>query len=66
MYENGKMIPVETLSGIRGGGDKENSGGVNSSVIYFINCKNSCKCYNVTPPSTIMKILSKKESSHTS
>jgi hypothetical protein len=27
MYVNGKMIPVETISGMRGGGIKENGGG---------------------------------------
>jgi hypothetical protein len=27
MYVNGKMIPVETFSGKRGGGIKENDGG---------------------------------------
>jgi hypothetical protein len=34
---------------------KESSGGVNSSVIYLIHCKNFCKCHNVLPPSTIKK-----------
>jgi hypothetical protein len=28
MYVNAKMIPVETIPGIRGGGMRENSGGV--------------------------------------
>jgi hypothetical protein len=27
MYVNGKMIPVETTSGMRGGGNKENDAG---------------------------------------
>jgi hypothetical protein len=27
MYVNGKMIPVETITGMRGEGIKENSGG---------------------------------------
>jgi hypothetical protein len=50
------MIPVETLPGIEGEGEKENGGSVNSSIIYLIYCKNSCKCHNVTPPSrTIIK-----------
>jgi hypothetical protein len=29
--------------------------GVNSSMIYLIHCKNSCKCHNVPPPSTAIK-----------
>jgi hypothetical protein len=49
MYINIKMIPVETVPGILGGGMKESSGGVNSSRIY---CENLCKCYNVHPLST--------------
>jgi hypothetical protein len=31
----------------------KNDGEVDSSMIYFIYCKNICKCHNVTPPSTI-------------
>jgi hypothetical protein len=36
MYENGKMRPFETISGmgVRGRGIKENDGGVNSTMIY--------------------------------
>jgi hypothetical protein len=30
--------------------------GVNLSMIYLINCKNFCKCHNVPPPSTTIKI----------
>jgi hypothetical protein len=56
MYENAKMIPVETVPGIRGEGIKESSGGgVNSSMTYLICCKNLCKYYNVTIPSTIIE-----------
>jgi hypothetical protein len=51
MYVNAKMIPVETIPGM-GGKQVE---GVNSSMIYFIHCKNFCKCHNVSPPNTIMK-----------
>jgi hypothetical protein len=55
MYVNAKMIPVETVPGIRGRGMKENSG-VNSNMIYLIYCKNLCKCYSVSPLSTTIKI----------
>jgi hypothetical protein len=41
MYENGKMRPVETISGMGEGRLKE---GVNSTMI---RCKNFCKCHNV-------------------
>jgi hypothetical protein len=40
MYENGKMIPVETIPGMGGGRIKENDGGVNSTMIHcrtFVN-----------------------------
>jgi hypothetical protein len=36
-------------------GIKENNGGVNSSMIYLIFCKNICKCHNVPPPRTAIK-----------
>jgi hypothetical protein len=52
MYINAKMIPAETVPGIRVGGWKRAEEGVNSSVIYLIHCKNLCKCYNVPPPIT--------------
>jgi hypothetical protein len=55
MYENGKMRPVETNPGMRGGRIKENDGGVISSMIYLIYCKKLCKCHNVPPPSTTIK-----------
>jgi hypothetical protein len=48
------MIPVETVPGIGRGGMKESSGGVNSSIIYLIHCKNLCKYYSVPSPSTII------------
>jgi hypothetical protein len=39
-----------------GKGDKRRAlEGVNSSIIYFIYCKNLCKCYNVPPPSITVK-----------
>jgi hypothetical protein len=31
---------------------KENGGGVNSSMIYLIYCKNLCKCHNASLPNT--------------
>jgi hypothetical protein len=34
---------------------KENDGGVNSSMIYLICCKNSCKCHNVPPAQQFKK-----------
>jgi hypothetical protein len=30
---------------------------VNSSMIYLIHCKNFCKCFNVSPPSTTINFL---------
>jgi hypothetical protein len=38
-------------------GIKKSGRGVNSSMIYLIDCKNFCKCHNVPPPSTIKIIL---------
>jgi hypothetical protein len=40
MYINAKMIPVETVPGIRGGEMGERSEEGNSSVIYLIHYKN--------------------------
>jgi hypothetical protein len=39
------MISVETVQGMVGRGMKENGGGVNSSTIYLIYCKNFYKCH---------------------
>jgi hypothetical protein len=55
MYLSAQMIPVETVPGISGGGMKESSRGVNSSMIYLTHFKNLCKCYKVPLPSTIKK-----------
>jgi hypothetical protein len=44
MYVNAKLIPIETIAGIRGGGMGERSVVGNSSIIYLIHCKNICKC----------------------
>jgi hypothetical protein len=55
MYVNAKMIPAETVPGVRCGRMKEISRGRNSSRIYLIHCKNLCKCYNVPHP-VIIKI----------
>jgi hypothetical protein len=43
VYINGKMIPVETIPGMRG--IKENDGGMNLSMIY---CNNFCKCHKIS------------------
>jgi hypothetical protein len=53
MYVNAKMIPVGTISGISGRGDKED--GVNSRMIYLVHCKNHCKCYNVPTSRTTIE-----------
>jgi hypothetical protein len=55
IYANGKIRPVETIPRTVRGRIKENDGGVNSSMIYLIYCKNICKYHNVPPPSTIKK-----------
>jgi hypothetical protein len=48
MHVNVKVIPFETISGME-------RGGVNSSMIYLMHCKNFCKSHNVPPPSTTIK-----------
>jgi hypothetical protein len=55
MYLNGKMIPIEMIPGIGGGGIKESGRGVNSSMICLIYCKNFCKFHNVPSPNTMIK-----------
>jgi hypothetical protein len=55
MCVNAKMIPLGTIPGVGRGGIKECSGGVNSSMIYLMHCKNLCKCHNVPPLSTTIK-----------
>jgi hypothetical protein len=50
MYVNAKLMPIEIIPGI-GGGINEPCRGMNSNVIYLINCKNFCKCHNVPPSS---------------
>jgi hypothetical protein len=50
MYVNGKLRPVESIPGMGRECIKENDGGVNSSMIYLIHCKNFCKCHNVNAP----------------
>jgi hypothetical protein len=50
IYVNGKMRFVDTIPGMGRGRIKENDGGgLNSSMIYLIYCKNFCKCHNVPP-----------------
>jgi hypothetical protein len=50
-----KIIPVETVPGIREEELEESDGGENSSMIYLIHCESLCKYYNVPPPSTAIK-----------
>jgi hypothetical protein len=38
MYVNFKMTSVETIPGIGRGGTKKSDGGVNSSMIYLLDC----------------------------
>jgi hypothetical protein len=49
------MRPVETISEMGRGEIKEDGKGVNSSMIYFIYCKNFCKYHNVPPSSITIK-----------
>jgi hypothetical protein len=49
MHVSGKMMPIETGPGIGGGRIKENGGGVNSTMVYLIYCKNFCGYLNVSP-----------------
>jgi hypothetical protein len=52
-------IKIKTIPGIGGKGNKRRMmESVNSSMIYFIYCKNFCKCHNVPPSS---KVILKKE-----
>jgi hypothetical protein len=46
MFVNGKMIPVETISGMGEEVIKDNMKRVNSTMIYLIYCKNFCNCHN--------------------
>jgi hypothetical protein len=48
-YVNGKMRPAENIPGMGWGWIKDNDGGMNSTMIYLIYCKNFCKCHNVPP-----------------
>jgi hypothetical protein len=50
MYVNAKMRPIETVPGMHGGGIKERGGGVNSSMIYLIYCKNFHRCHMYPHP----------------
>jgi hypothetical protein len=61
MYGNAKTIPIDTIPGMGGKGDKgEWWRGWMQSMIYLIHCKNLCKCHSVPPPSTIVKEEKKK------
>jgi hypothetical protein len=46
MYVNAKMIPVEIVPGIGGGGKRIAVEGVNSSMIYLIHYKNFVNAKN--------------------
>jgi hypothetical protein len=46
MYANAKMMPVEAVPGIRGGGMRDD---------ILIHCKKLCKYYNVPPLSKTIK-----------
>jgi hypothetical protein len=56
MYVNTKMIPVETIPGI-----KESSGEMNSSMMYLIHCKTFCKCHNIPHLTKIKKKTEMKD-----
>jgi hypothetical protein len=56
MYVNVKMIPVETVPVIRGGGMKRAVERMNSSMIYLTHFKNLCKCYNEPQFSTTLNL----------
>jgi hypothetical protein len=60
MYVNGKMTPIETIPGMGRGVIKENDGGVNSSMIYLLYCRNISKCHNAPTHSTTIKNFFKK------
>jgi hypothetical protein len=55
---NGKMGHVEIIPGMGTGEIKEHDGGVNSTMVHLIYCKNFCKCHNA-PPANKKKILKK-------
>jgi hypothetical protein len=64
MYENGKMIPVETIPGMGGEGNEGKwwRGWIlvqhtNSSMTHLIYYKNVCKCQNVLNPAQQEKII---------
>jgi hypothetical protein len=52
------MRPVETIPGMGWGAQRRMVEGVNSSIIFLIDCKNFCKCHNVPPSTTIKNVYS--------
>jgi hypothetical protein len=54
------MTPIETIPGLGRGVIKENDGGVNSSMIYLLYCRNISKCHNAPTHSTTIKNFFKK------
>jgi hypothetical protein len=55
MHVNAKMILVETIPGIGGGGWKRSVEEVDSNMIHLIHCKKLCKWHNIPTPSTTIK-----------
>jgi hypothetical protein len=55
MNVNGKMRPIKTVPGMGARWIKKNDGGVNSSMIYLIYCKNFYKCHKVPHPAQQLK-----------
>jgi hypothetical protein len=61
MYVDGKMRTAEMIPGMTGECVNGNGGGVNSSMIYLIYCKDFYKFHNVLPPSTTIKKSKKRQ-----
>jgi hypothetical protein len=57
-----KMRPVEAILGSRERGKRKAVEGISSSI-YFIHCKNFCKCHNVSSSSTIKNKIEKQKKS---
>jgi hypothetical protein len=53
MYISEKMIPTEVVQGIGERGHRDYGGGVSSTLIHLINCKNFYKCPSIPLPGTI-------------
>jgi hypothetical protein len=55
IYVNGERYLLKLLQEWEKENRKESDGGVNSTMIYLIYCKNFCKCHNVFPPTKTIK-----------